>query len=277
MIFLCGMSKLFSCFFIFSSYFFLGSLIFFLRFFFLRSFFSFERFKCWRRRHKKYYICTVYSIFLWSANMAEMIQALFFTFFFLYSCSMFSWIIHHKAPILSIHGGLFVVKNLFQEPLKIWQSIAHDGACMTLTEVSEKSYSFFAMEETLRVTNFGTKSVWDLFNVEYALRMWDFLDGHMVSGHIDTIGHVVELTKNEDESLILRVQIDAMESKFLIKKWSIALNGVSLTIVDITTDTVTVSLIPLTQDWTNLGMLQLGDTINIEYDMMAKYIANMIP
>ncbi len=189
---------------------------------------------------------------------------------------MFSWIIEHTARILFIQNGVFTMQNPFQDALKVWQSIAHDGACMTLTDVSEESYSFFAMEETLKVTNFGTKSVWDLFNVEYALRMWDFLDGHMVSGHIDTIGHVVELTKNEDESLILRVQIDAMERRFLIKKWSIALNGVSLTIVDITADTVAVSLIPLTQDWTNLGMLQLGDTLNIEYDMMAKYVANMI-
>lgn len=205
-----------------------------------------------------------------------MTWALFFTFFFLYSCSMFSWIIHHKAPIVSIQGGLFVVKNLFQEPLKIWQSIAHDGACMTLTEVSEKSYSFFAMEETLKVTNFGTKSVWDFFNVECALRMWDFLDGHMVSGHIDTIGHVVGLVRQEDYSLLLRVQVDAMETKFLIKKWSIALNGVSLTIVDIVWDTVTVSLIPLTQEWTNLWSSQIWDRINIEYDMMAKYISNMV-
>jgi len=189
---------------------------------------------------------------------------------------MFSWIIEHKARILSIQNGIFTMQNPFQDALKVWQSIAHDGACMTVTSVEEQAYSFFAMEESLQNTNFGTKQVWDFFNVERSLQLSDRLDGHMVSGHIDAVWRVVELTKKEDASLILRVQIDTMEKKFLVKKWSIALNGVSLTIIDIIADTLAVSMIPLTQEWTNLGALQLGDTLNIEYDMIAKYVVNMV-
>jgi len=189
---------------------------------------------------------------------------------------MFSWIIEYTARILSIQDGIFTLQNPFQEPLKIGQSMAHDGACMTITDITDVTYSFFAMEETLHITNFGTKQVWDFFNVERSLQLSDRLDGHLVSGHIDTVGRVVELTKREDESLILRVQIEALEKKLVITKWSIALNGVSLTIIDITEDTVAVSLIPLTQEWTNLGNLQFGDTLNVEYDMIAKYVVNRV-
>lgn len=193
------------------------------------------------------------------------------------SFSMFSWIIEHTVTILSLHEGLFTVQNRFTDILKEGQSISHDGACMTLTDISPEHYSFFAMEETLRVTNFGTKQVWDVFNVERSLQLSDRLDGHLVSGHIDTVGHVRELTKKDDWSLILTVQCDTLETKFVIHKWSIALNGVSLTVVNTTKNTITVSLIPLTQEWTNLWKLTLGQSINIEYDMIAKYVANMIP
>lgn len=110
------------------------------------------------------------------------------------------------------------MKNMFSEPLKIGQSIAHDGACMTIAEMADDTYSFFAMEETLRVTNFSRKRPGDTFNVELALRMGDFLDGHLVSGHIDTVGIVSALALKEDGSLILTVQCDTLESQFVIPK-----------------------------------------------------------
>ncbi len=189
---------------------------------------------------------------------------------------MFSWIIEHKARILSINDGVFTVQNTFTESLDEGQSIAHDGACMTLTNISPESYSFFAMQETLRVTNFGTKQVGDFFNVERSLQLSDRLDGHLVSGHIDTVGSVIELTKKEDGSLVLYIQCDTLEQKYIIQKWSIAVNGVSLTVVEVSGNTFSVSLIPLTQSWTNLGALQLRDVLNIEYDMMAKYVAKIV-
>ena len=189
---------------------------------------------------------------------------------------MFSGIIEHTTPIFALHEGVFTVKNMFTEPLKEGQSIAHDGACMTLTALTHDTYSFFAMEETLRVTNFWSKIVWDTFNVERSLKLGDRLDGHMVSGHIDTVGRVSDLLQNNDGSLLLTIQCETLEAQYIIQKWSIALNGVSLTIVSVTADTFTVSLIPLTQSWTNLGALQLGDRVNIEYDIIAKYVAKMI-
>lgn len=189
---------------------------------------------------------------------------------------MFSGIIEHKARILSVHNGVFTMQNPFQDAIQEGQSIAHDGACMTLTALTHDTYSFFAMEETLQVTNFWNKSVWDTFNVERSLKLGDRLDGHMVSGHIDTVGRVADLLYNDDASLLLTIQSDTLEKQYIIQKWSIALNGVSLTVVDVTVDTFTVSLIPLTQSWTNLWQLRIGDIVNIEYDMIAKYVAKMI-
>ena len=100
---------------------------------------------------------------------------------------MFSGIIEHKAKILNRENGTFRVENTFQEPLQIGQSIAHDGACMTLTKIGGDFYEFFVMEESLSVTNFCDKTKGDDFNVERSLKLGDRIDGHMVSGHIDTV------------------------------------------------------------------------------------------
>ncbi len=188
---------------------------------------------------------------------------------------MFSGIIEHKAKILSRDGGKFRVENTFEEPLQIGQSIAHDGACMTLTSISEDAYEFFVMEESLSITNFCDKIEGDLFNVERSLRMWDRLDGHMVSGHIDTVWKVILKKYQEDRSCILEVSFDAKYDSLVMRKGSITINGVSLTIVDIMSWGFTVSLIPLTQDWTNLWRIGVWMLVNLEFDMIGKYVARI--
>lgn len=185
---------------------------------------------------------------------------------------MFSGIIEHQGKIISREWGLFRVENTFSDMLKIGQSIAHDGACMTLTNISTEYYEFFVMEESLRVTNLGTKKVWDTFNVERCITLGERLDGHIVSWHIDTVGAVSKLEKKDDGSLIFGVEFDPMYSHLIIEKGSVSLNGTSLTIVEAGRWYLSASLIPLTQDWTNLGKSELWDSINIEFDMIGKYI-----
>ncbi len=143
---------------------------------------------------------------------------------------------------------------------------------MTLTESTLEYYEFFTMQESLTVTNFSTKMVGDTFNVERSLAIGDHIDGHFVTGHIDTIGTVNYLENQADGSLVYGIGFDTEFSNLVIRKGSIAINGVSLTVVDVSDQYFTVSLIPLTQNWTNLGKSKSGDMVNLEFDMIGKYV-----
>lgn len=190
---------------------------------------------------------------------------------------MFSGIIEHQAKILKNEGWIFRVENKFAyDELKLGQSIAHDGACMTLTHITPEYYEFFMMIESLAVTNFWSKHVGDFFNVERCLRLGDRLDGHMVSGHVDTVWKIILLEKQKDDSIILGIEYGSTHDVNVIKKGSITLNGVSLTIVSVEDGSITVWLIPLTQKWTNLWKANIGDRVNIEYDMIGKYIGRYL-
>ncbi len=185
---------------------------------------------------------------------------------------MFTGIIETKSEIISINNGRFTMKNQFPWELKKGQSIAHDGACMTLENINDENYSFFVMQESLDKTNFWNKQAWEYFNIERCMRADDRVDGHFVSGHIDATWEITHLEKVEDSSLIIWIQFDKSFSNLTIVKWSIAINWVSLTIVDKSPGYISVSLIPLTQDWTNLWKIQKWDFVNIEFDMLWKYI-----
>lgn len=186
---------------------------------------------------------------------------------------MFTWIVEKKAKILSIKNWIFEIENIFDaKDLVIWQSIAHDGACMTLETITDTSWSFFLMEESLKKTNFSQKQPWDFFNIERCLKIWDRLDGHMVSGHIDSVWEVNWLQEIEDGSKIYTIKFAPKFQNLLIEKWSVTVNGVSLTVVETGVDFFTLSLIPLTQKITNLGDVQLWDLVNLEFDMVGKYI-----
>lgn len=189
---------------------------------------------------------------------------------------MFSGIIEQKAKILNTQNGIFTIENTFQEIPTIGQSIAHDGACMTITEADTEKYSFFAMEESLKITNFWTKKIGDFFNVERSLKVWDRIDGHFATGHVDTVGKISEIIVNNDQSKLITVHFDTKFHDFIIQKWSITINGVSLTIVAEWIDFLTVSLIHLTQEITNLWNLKVEDSVNLEFDMMGKYISKML-
>lgn len=188
---------------------------------------------------------------------------------------MFTWITEKQVKIKNIEAGRFTVENPFAD-LSIGQSIAHDGACMTLVDITPDTYSFFAMEETLRRTNFGTKKVGDTFNIERCLKSDGRLDGHFVTGHIDTTGTVTKIENKSDDSRVITISFPAENANLMVEKWSIAVNGVSLTVVDVGVDFFTISLIPHTLEVTNIGKLIVNDTVNLEFDLLGKYVAKQM-
>lgn len=185
---------------------------------------------------------------------------------------MFSWIIEKKAKILKVNSWNYTVENIFKKELKKWISIAHDWACMTITESSSLKYNFFAMEESIKKTNFRNKKVWDFFNIEWSLKLSDTMDWHFVSGHIDTTWKVTDIIKNQDSSIYVFIKFNKKYSNLIIEKWSITINWVSLTVVDDKNDILSVSIIPLTQEITNIWLLNIWDIVNLEFDILWKYI-----
>ena len=185
---------------------------------------------------------------------------------------MFSGIIQAKSKIISADKWNFTVENNFQETLEIWESIAHDGTCMTITEFDSEKYSFFTMQESLRLTNFAEKNNWDYFNVERSLKLNDAVNGHFVTWHVDTLWTVNKIIKNSDDSIEIFITFPHKFENNIIDKWSITINWVSLTICANWPDFLSVSIIPHTQEVTNLWLLQVWDNVNLEFDMIWKYI-----
>ncbi len=185
---------------------------------------------------------------------------------------MFSWIIRNKAKILEINNWNYTLENIFKKDLNLWISIAHDWACMTVTKSSPEKYSFFVMEESIKKTNFKNKKVWDYFNIEWSLKMSDTMDGHFVSWHVDTTWEVTKIIKNDDDSKYYYINFSEKYKNLIIEKWSITINWVSLTIVEDWNDYLSVSIIPLTQEITNIWDLEVWDIVNLEFDILGKYI-----
>jgi len=185
---------------------------------------------------------------------------------------MFSWIIENKSHILNINNWTYTVENIFKKPLKQGISIAHDWACMTIIESDNEKYSFFVMEESIKKTNFKTKHIWDFFNIEWSLKLSDTMDGHFVSGHIDTTWIVEKIIENTDNSKYYFIKYDNKYNNLVIEKWSITINWVSLTVVEDWKDYLSVSIIPHTQSITNIWLLKVWDTVNLEFDILWKYI-----
>jgi len=190
---------------------------------------------------------------------------------------MFTWIIHNKAKILNITEWRFTVENTLNRKLKIWESIAHDWACMTIEKFDSKKYSFFVMQESFKKTNFSEKQVWWTFNIEESLGLGDKMWGHFVTGHVDNVWKVKKIEKVNDGSILIHISFDKEFSKLLIDKWSVTINWVSLTVVETTDYNFYVSLIPLTQEITNLWDLKVWDSVNLEFDMLGKYVQKLIP
>lgn len=159
--------------------------------------------------------------------------------------------------------------------LSLGESINVDGICLTVEKLSKKTFSLFAIAETLRRTNLLDITKNHLFNLERPLTLKNLIGGHLVSGHIDTTG-VVTVLKNEGKSKLARISIDPKYTRYIIEKGSIAVNGVSLTVIKAGENFFSTALIPHTLLNTNLGQLTIGDSVNVELDMVGKYVARLV-
>jgi len=173
-----------------------------------------------------------------------------------------------KSPVLTVDTDL-------PNEVKIGDSIAVNGACLTLISRTNNHYKFNLSKETIKLSNFGDISAGDLLNIELPLRLNDFIGGHLVSGHLDGTVRVRDIRKNTDSTKISFLFQERNWKKLIIHKGSITLNGVSLTVSEKGDSYFSVNIIPHTLSSTNLINLKKGERVNIELDMMAKYIYNM--
>ena len=158
--------------------------------------------------------------------------------------------------------------------LKIDQSLAHNGVCLTVVAKTPTSYTVTAIQETLNKTNLGALQVGAKVNLERAMQMNARLDGHLVQGHVDVVGVCTEVRETEG-SWLFSFEYPETVDYVTIEKGSITVNGVSLTVVNSGKDTFSVAIIPYTYEHTNFHQLQKGSPVNLEFDLIGKYIAKL--
>ena len=167
------------------------------------------------------------------------------------------------------------LKSPLAKALKIDQSLAHNGVCLTVVEQNDESYTVTAIQETLDKTNLGQWQLGDKVNLERAMQLNARLDGHMVQGHIDQTAECVAIT-SEEGSWRFTFQYDSQSKNVTIEKGSITVNGVSLTVVDSKKDQFSVAIIPYTYDHTNFHQFEIGTMVNLEFDLIGKYIKRLM-
>ena len=158
--------------------------------------------------------------------------------------------------------------------LKIDQSLAHNGVCLTVVDTSGDQYTVTAIQETLEKTNLGKLKIGDLVNLERAMMMNSRLDGHIVQGHVDQTGFCSGIDFRQG-SWFFDFEYNQHQKNITIEKGSICVNGVSLTVVKSNLNKFSVAIIPYTYDHTNFHQIQKGDAVNIEFDMIGKYISKL--
>ncbi len=159
----------------------------------------------------------------------------------------------------------------YAKGLKIGQSVALNGVCLTATKLSKSNCIFEMIEETTRKTDLGNLKPGDIVNIERSLKTGDRLEGHFVLGHVDGVG-VIKKIQNKPKEVQVWFEIPKKLSKYVVKKGSIAVDGISLTVVDVKNNLASVCLIPHTMEITNFKTKNVGDKLNIETDILGKYI-----
>lgn len=169
----------------------------------------------------------------------------------------------------------FNIKSKIATELKTDQSVAHNGVCLTVEKVKNGLYQITAIAETLLKTNLGRWKTGTIVNLERCMTMNGRLDGHIVQGHVDTTATCTNATA-KDGSWEYSFLFNEKFAGLIIEKGSITLNGISLTIFNVTNTSFMVAIIPYTYEHTNMKQLQTGDTVNIEFDMIGKYVNRML-
>jgi riboflavin synthase len=191
---------------------------------------------------------------------------------------MFTGIVEEVGEVVSVHAqgsntDLIISARMAAE-LRVDQSVSHNGVCLTVVEAMGDRYRVTAVEETLQRSNIGTLKPGDPVNLERSLRLSDRLDGHLVQGHVD--GMITCLAAEEREGSWWFTLALPAEAHLLVSKGSICLNGVSLTIADLGPDRFSVAIIPYTFEHTSFRVLRPGHKVNVEYDVLGKYVDRML-
>ncbi|NNE16278.1 MAG: riboflavin synthase [Saprospiraceae bacterium] len=190
---------------------------------------------------------------------------------------MFSGIVEKTAEVLNIEtkqtNKIFTISNPYGNEIYIDQSISHNGVCLTVIEFDEQSYKVEAILETLNVSNLDMLGQGDIVNLERCVQMHTRLDGHMVQGHVDAMATITNIS-NKDGSWEVSIRIPDEHRALVIQKGSIAINGISLTIMSIMDNIVTVAIIPYTYEHTNVNEWKVNAKLNIEFDVIGKYVLN---
>lgn len=192
---------------------------------------------------------------------------------------MFTGIIEDIGTITNLvreKGNLHItLKSNITPELKIDQSVAHNGVCLTVVAIKDNNYTVTAINETLEKTNLRHLGIGDKINLERAMKLGDRLDGHIVQGHVDQTASCSNI-ESVDGSWIFTFEYDSSLNNMTIEKGSITVNGVSLTVVNSNENTFSVAIIPYTFEHTNFNTYKIGSTVNLEFDVLGKYVAKLV-
>jgi riboflavin synthase len=188
---------------------------------------------------------------------------------------MFTGLVQQLGTLTSLEGGRLAVTATLAGELSVGDSVAVNGACLTATSVIPGAFTADVMEETLRRTALGALRPGDPVNLELPLRAADRLGGHFVQGHVDGVGTIAAV-HDEGFSRLVEIEAEAGLMRYVVEKGSIAVDGVSLTVASLAEGTFGVSLIPETLERTTLGRASPGDSVNLEVDVLAKYVERLM-
>jgi riboflavin synthase len=192
---------------------------------------------------------------------------------------MFTGIIESIGIVKNIvkegENSHITIESEFTSELKIDQSIAHNGVCLTIVKINNKEYTVTAIKETIDKSNFKHIKIGDLINLERAMILGARLDGHIVQGHVDQTGTCTEIIE-ENGSWVFSFEYDSSLSNITIEKGSITINGISLTVVNSKNNSFSVAIIPYTYENTNFHTFKIGTSVNLEFDVIGKYVARLL-
>ena len=190
---------------------------------------------------------------------------------------MFTGIIEQLAKIVSLKNegsNLHIsCKSAISHELKIDQSVAHNGACLTVVDIKDEVYTVIAIKETLDKTNLSELQIGDVINIERCMKLGDRFDGHMVQGHVDQTATCTQIKEKKGSHVLTFKHKES--NNMTVEKGSVCVNGASLTVVNSKDTSFSVAIIPYTFEHTNFHLVKVGTTVNIEFDILGKYISKM--
>jgi len=191
---------------------------------------------------------------------------------------MFTGIIENMAEVVDVKTNKnnldISFKSHLLPELKVDQSISHNGVCLTVADITKETYLVNVVKETIDKSNFSSLKVGDMVNIERSMMINDRLDGHIVQGHVDQIAECISIDENGGSYVMTFLY--EKSNNVTVEKGSICVNGISLTVCNSQENSFSVAIIPYTWENTNLKKIKIGDTVNLEFDIVGKYIAKLL-